>query len=347
MNDFLDDKITAILDKDEKIPESVIKKINVSYDIIREKERSSKVKKISFRKKYSMAAAMLLLVVSIFSYEPVSAAVKQFLFGINDAGIQTAVENNYMQKLANISAESGSVKIETTNIVIDPSKLGLILKLNFKNSSILKNINNITIDFAVKDEKGNIIFKDGSGINIIGGVNEKWDLSKKNTGEITDSIILESPSAKIPETKSISLEILNVYLYEKSQSPAKISGNWTLNIPLESILINRKTIKYTPINDNNNLEVLTAEAYPTGLIVKFTARNNRNDENIVSHAKLIDENSREYTISGGAAMENLAGNKDLVTMTFGATSFDNLNNLKLKVENLDGKDEFVTLKKIQ
>ncbi|MDP4144925.1 MAG: hypothetical protein Q8936_10670 [Bacillota bacterium] len=345
MNDFLDNQIRNVLNKEEKIPESVMKKINISNDIIREKGRKSKAKTANFRKRYVMIASVIILIVGISSYKPVFAAVRQFLFGINDKGLQSAVDHNYMQRLANVSTEADSLKIEATNIVIDPSKLGIILKLNFRDTSVLKNVDNVWLDLTIRDERGNIIYKDGSGVDIISGYSGKADLNKKDSGEVINSIILDSRKAKIPETSSLSLEINDIILYENSQAPKKLTGNWALNIPLEEVFANRKTIKYSPINDNKKLEVISAEAFPTGFLVKFTVENNKNDENIVNRAKLVDKTGKEYGISIGADMENLPGNKDLITATFDATSFDDLKDLKLKIQTLDGKDEFVTLKR--
>lgn len=345
MDNFLDNQIKIILNEDENIPEGVMNKINTSFEIIREKERLAKSKKNRLRKRFSAVAAVLLLIIGISSYKPVFAAVKGFLFGVGDKGLQRAVDNNYMQKLSNIYTEADSIRIEATDIVVDSSKMAINLKLNFKDTSIIKNKDNIMFAFNLKDENGNIIIDDGGGI--VNGLMQQPNLSRKESGEATVSIVMDSPEGKIPKSKSLLLEVRRIYLEKNNELEKRINGSWALNIPVESKFVDGKTIKYNPIENNSKLEIISAEAFPTGLIVKFTAKNNGNDENIINRAVLIDKNNKEYRISGSASMENLPESKDLVIMNFDATSFDNLDELKLKIENLDGKDEFVTLRKSQ
>ncbi|GFZ30836.1 hypothetical protein CSC2_13620 [Clostridium zeae] len=344
MDDFLDNQIKILLNEDEGIPEGVMNKINTSFEIIREKERSAKAKKNRVRRRFSAVAAVLLLIVGISSYKPVFAAVKGFLFGAGDRGLQRAVDNNYMQKLSNIYTEADSIRIEATDIVVDSSKLAINIKLNFKDASIIKDKDNIMFAFNLKDEKGNIIIDDGGGI--VKGWMQMPDLSRKEFGEAVVSIVMDSSEAKIPKSKNLLLEVRRIYLEKNNELEKRINGSWQLNIPLEATFVNSKTIKYEPLDNNSRLEVISAEAFPTGMVVKFRAKNN-GQEQLVNKAKLIGSNDKKYTIAGSASMEDLPESKALVIMNFDATSFDDLDELKLKVENLDGKDEVVTLRKVK
>ncbi|MBK1812830.1 DUF4179 domain-containing protein [Clostridium sp. YIM B02505] len=337
MDNFLDNQIKIILNEDENIPEGVMNKINTSFEIIRQKEREAKAKKNRLRKRFSAVAAVLLLVVGISSYKPVFAAVKEFLFGYGDKGVQRAVDNNYMQKLSNIFSESSAIRIEATDIVVDSNKLAINLKLNFKDASVIKDKDNIMVTLALKDENGKSILKNMGGT-------ENSDLSKKDSGETTVSIVLDSIEGNIPKSKNLHIEISTICLGKYNGTEKRINGSWQLNIPVETKFIDVKTIKYKPIDNNNKLEVISAEAFPTGMVVKFRAKNN-GQEHIVNRAKLIGSNDKEYTISGSTSMENQPDGKVLVNTKFDATSFDDLDELKLKVESIDGKDEFVTLKK--
>lgn len=343
MDDFLDNQIKILLNEDEGIPEGVMNKINTSFEIIREKERLAKAKKNRLRKRLSAVAVVLLLIVGISSYKPVFAAVKGFLFGVEDKGLQRAVDNNYMQKLSNIYAESSSVRIEATDVSMDSNKLAINLNLKFKDVDVLKDRNGIYVDFTLKDEKGTLITGEGHGIS---GYMMMQDLSKKASGDAKLSIIADSPETKIPKCKNLQLEISIIYLDISTETYKRIPGDWVLNIPVESRFNNEKSIKFLPANSSTKLEVISAEAFPTGMVVKFRAKNN-GQEDLVNRAKLIGSNDKEYKIAGSASMEDLPDSMALVTMNFDATSFDDLDELKLKVENIDGKDEFVTLKKVK
>ncbi|MDO0824937.1 DUF4179 domain-containing protein [Desulfosporosinus nitroreducens] len=335
------------LSRNVEIPKSVLNKAESAFEEIRRHNAQKVGKKSVLFKKQWIAAAVAVVFLGLTFNQPVVAAIKSALWG-NHAGIERAVENGYSQEVQTASVKSNGVDTKVTNVVIDKSRLGLSVNAKFDDLNSIKDVALMYLDMVITDSHGNVISGDGYSNQAVGGLDFTTDTSDKDSGSLRCDVLLESPTASIPQTDQLKVEIKRIVLYAKDRAdkPIKvIEGPWNHNVSLDQQFSNTKGIAYIATNINDELSINSAELLPTGFNVKFSVNTpNPYDESIISRVQLVDSNGNIYKSSGMASMST-ENNKAVVSMTFEVSSFDRVDSLNLVLKDINGKGSAVKLVK--
>jgi len=238
-----------------------------------------------------------------------------------------------------------------TNVVVDKSKLGLAINMKFDDIKSIKDVDHVYLDLLITDGNGRVIAGDGYPQQLIGGFEDSTDIANKDNGELKYNVLFQSPAASIPQTSELKIEIKRVSLFRKNngnQVPFKeIKGSWNNSVELDKQFVNAKGVAYTSQSSSKDVNVISAEMLPTGLAVKFVV-NTPVDESIVSTARtqLVDSKGKSYSNSGIASMDRTLDNKDLISMIFEVSSFDQSDFFKFIVKDINGKDSETTLVRV-
>lgn len=317
------------------------KQLGVSYNT----QRSAK--NFLLGKKQWVAAAVAVIFLGIIFNQPVIAAIKATFWG-NHAGVEKAVENGYQQEIQGASVKSQGIETKVMNVVVDKSKLGLAINIKFDDIKSIKDIDHVYLDLLITDGNGRVISGDGYPERLDAGSENSTDIANKNNGELKYNVLFQSPTASFPQMSELKVEIKRVLLYKNkygNQGPSKtIEGSWKNSVALDEQFVKAKGVAYTSQSTSNDVNVISAEMLPTGFAVKFIV-NTPVDESLVDKARtqLVDSKGNSFSNSGIANMERTADNKDLFSMVYEVSGFDQSDSFKFIVKDINGKDFVATL----
>lgn len=341
----IDKKIESELKKDVEIPESVLNKINNAFNEIRIEENEKSKSIFKFNKRL-VASFIAVFIIGIISINPkVLAGINSFF---KDKGVQKAANNGYIQEIKDSMVNDNGVSIKINDVIADETKIAISFTFKFEDINKLKNVSGMQLGLNVKDNKDKIIFEhleEGIHSPYFVGSESNIDTSNIDNGEIKYYFKMYSTDGELKDINSLSIKIDEIKLYEEDiRNNKKIKGEWNLAINLDEKFVNKDSIKYTPINNNDIVNIISAEAYPTGMLLKFNI-NSVVDENIINKISIIDENGNEFDRFNSAKMNTTSNGRVEISMMFDLTIFDNLNEFKMVVKDIDDKDIAINLKK--
>jgi hypothetical protein len=280
------------------------------------------------------------LTVSVLGKESAIAAIKSFLY--KDIGLQKASDNGYAQVVNYIIADNG-VTVKVNHVVVDKTKMALSLQLDFDDASRVKSAESVYLDLVIRDDKGRPILEEGNRNALAGGSEQRTSVSGKAGGRLVHNLVLQSPEGKFDNIQALDLDIKSIALHKKYlERPYRvIKGEWKGVIKLDEQLKPEESVRYVA-EENPMVKVISAEMLPTGMAVKFAVAVHV-DESIMYKVTLRDDKGNVYKPSNTATMDYTEDGKDLISMTFDATSFDQLEDLTMKVNDLEGQEITVHL----
>lgn len=292
------------------------------------------------KKKYMAIAATISLFVLIGLTSPVRATINKMFF--NNSGIENAVNNNYIQEVSNEELVTDDFNMKLNNILVDSSHISLEFELDVKNAKKLLNLNSEKNDFysdiALYTKDGEVICEEGN-VGMIGSTVYTFDNTKASEKKAYLRILFESTEGKIPKMDEINIKVKSLSFRNLTTDKIIYSSelNWDLNVNLDNKFTKTNDIQYSFKSESPNIVIHEAKAIPTGLFLRFDYLSSGHDENILGAMKVIDNNGKEYKMHG-ASMESLESGGDSLSGTFdGITSFDNIDEFILEIENPDGK----------
>ncbi|MBU5484428.1 DUF4179 domain-containing protein [Clostridium sp. MSJ-11] len=344
MNIDFDKTIEKELQKDIEIPNIVLEKTNRAFEDIRNSKDEGGNKGQTIRKPLIASIATICLFSLIAFSKPTLAAIRWFF---RDVGIRKAVDNGYVQPIIDNVVKDNGVSIKIDDVMVDKTKAAISFTLNFDDATVLKNADKLNLDMVVTDETGRTIMEDGNAESLVGGLDSETYMSNKDNGEIKYTLTLYSPEGKMIDINSLKLNVKSINLYNQliDRYYKKINGNWSYSIKLDSKFKNTETIKYIAESKNETIDIVSAEMLPTGLFVKFIV-NTPVDESIINKVTIVDEKGNTFQSSSIANMSYTSDRKDLISMTFSITSFDNADRLQMVVKDINGEDIKLNLVKV-
>lgn len=347
MNNELESKILKSLSDDSEIPESVIRKSETAFTQIRKMQSEVKErKKSSMRKRKIYIAAVALfgaLMIPIMTSDSAIAAIKSFFY--KDAGIQKATDNGYVQAVDDDSVKDKGIAVKVDQVVVDKTKMAFSFQLAFDDVSLISAADRVFMDMVIRDDEGKYIEADGNPNSLTSGMDWNTNVSQKENGKVVYNVVLQSPEGKFVNMNVLEVDIHSIALYKKhGDKPYKvIEGNWISMIGLDEKFTMQQTVKYDA-EDHPVVKVMYAEMLPTGMSIQFSIAE-KVDESILHKVTLVDETGKTYEPSNIASMDYTEDGKDLISMTFEATAYDELDALTMKLEDIAGQDLTVKLVK--
>lgn len=340
MNNNFEKDFTQLMNRDKEIPINVRKTLDQTYDIIRVK---SKKKKVNFIwKKFAAAACALIITGVVLMNEQVMASINDF-FNFEDKGIEDAVHHGFIQENTSVATNQG-IKITLDNYLSDANKMSISFQLVFENPSILKNTNDVSMDYRIKNGDGAYIeefIPDTKTLKnenrYVSSLEYRVPILDAETGSVQFDVLMESHQGNIPTLKDAVVEVESVNVFYGADKMEKIDGNWKL--PLTKNEKSYKTFQYVMLDSGSNIQVFEANANPTSLHVTFSLNGIYEDENtFANRIKIIDEEDNEYQAKGFEISKR--NGKTIISTNFPITSYNGSQNLKLIVEEL-GEVELV------
>ncbi len=370
MNINFEEEIEKILNEDLIIPDSVLEKKEVAVNIIRKKRF-----KFLYKRKIVSFLLLAAIIGGMAFGNTAIAAIKNTLFP-NNAGVQSAVDNGYIQNLQNKTMINNGVEIKVNNVLKDSKRVAISLNLKFDDKSLMKNFKYAKIrvslktkdgkeiptsqnyNFSVNKSTGEFVFNDILSImdgfgdkDMILAAKEYKNINALNLA-ITRIELYSDASAKmdpntLPKLDDDSKKQLaeaNVKLYKV------IDGTWKTNIKLNDKFKDARPIEYKSFENNDLINIISAEMLPTGMDITFCFNNQTKPlseevSNQIDKISLVDDKGNTYRASDGGVETTNNKNTDItnITKTFYVTSFDKTGNLKMIIKDLNGNAHEIKL----
>lgn len=368
-----ENEIEKILNEDVIIPDSVLEKKEMAFKKIRENKK--KEFKFSYKQKIAASIMAVIIIGGIAFGNTAIAAIKKCLFP-NNYGVQKAVDNGYIQNIENNVMKDNGVDIKVNNVLRDSKRVALSLNLKFNDKDLMKYFKGIKLHCSIKTDDGREIPMD-----------ENYNFSlDKETGELVFNDILSildgfgnenmvSAAKDFKNINSFNLEIKKIELYAdasakidpktlpKLDNDSKkqleeagvklykvIDGTWKTNIKLDGKFKDIKPIQYKASENNDFINIVSAEMLPTGMDITFNFKNQTkplNQETLkdIDNITLVDDKGITYKATERTMQTDNGNNKTNVTKTFCVTSFDKTGAIKIIIKDLNGNTHEIELVK--
>lgn len=248
--------------------------------------------------------------------------------GIDDTGIQTALENNYVQNIEMDYIEKEQVKFKVDYLMMDDINFDLVF--NFVTTDEVDNYEGIAVsNLKITDENNNQIYISSEDQNI-------WTKNIALSGEIWTTIekqghtlrqVVHLSSNNFPKSNKIYVSFDNVILYNVNKgNPITIiyEDDYKLEFDVSSQLANRKSIEY--ITDNKNIEsaILTNSGF--AITMKKSDYISRNANIVVKDAE-----GNSYTLSNTLRIHKEPEFREIVkqVLIFNITKYNESNTITL------------------
>lgn len=214
--------------------------------------------------------------------------------GIDDAGIQTALKNNYVQNIEMNYIEKEQVKFKVDYLMMDDINFDLVF--NFVTQDEVDNYEEIAVtNLQITDENNNQIYIDSEEQDIwtknISLSSAMWTTIEKQGHTLRQ--VLHLCSNNFPKSKKIYVSFDSVILYNVNKgNPITITyeDNYKLEFDVSEQLVNRKSVEYETDNSKVEKAILTNSGF--AITIKENNYIPRNANYIVK-----DTEGNSYTLS--------------------------------------------------
>lgn len=298
------------------------------------------------------------------------------IFGNYNNGVTTAIENGYIQDIDMEYMESNHIKVKVDQISMDSYNLGIVFNVEFNENDYLNDVFDFKFaDFSMIDENNNVIFAEYENLNDFAKYCEENNLDKgvygigyancgwngKILNRQGNNIIYSfcTISESFPISKKLNIKFDKIILFNnKVEEMLTLTGNWEMNIDIEEMQKERKSIEYTVTNINDNkttvekatlsMSNMRLELITSSNKIDFKKLQNRDREHfnvmemIPFHEMYIEtENGEKFfeSNSGNNGYQSLENKKIRYYTNFDYTYFDKSETIKIvlptnKKENL-------------
>lgn len=336
MKNNFEKELSHMMNEERKIPGNVRQSVDQAYDLIRSK---GKKKKVHFVWKRIAAVACAFIVTGIvLTNEHVIAGINGF-FNFGDQGVEQALNNGFSQANDSVATDK-DIQIALGNYFLDTNKLGMSFQLEFEDPTVLKNMEDMSIDYRIKNGDGEYIVefipdtKPLKGENrYISGLDYHLLNVDESTGRAQLDVLMESHQGNLPTLEDGVVEVESVNVFYNVDELEKIDGDWKLSVTNPDKQNVDSLVQYVMQDTSSSIQVSEANANPTSLHISFKVEGTYDDENtFVDQMKVIDEDGNEY-FSNGFSRE-VRNNETIISTNFPFTSYTTSKKLTLIVDGV-------------
>lgn len=337
--DDIDQMFFSYFKNHQEIPESTEDVIN---NLFINNPYTYKRNLMTLRKAISIIVALAMLSIGIVFASDIINFIKS-LFTNSTEGIQTAIENDYVQNVDMDFIYDNNLGVKVDYLVMDETNLNVSFVYDYQKDDDFTDIS--LGEYIIIDENNNII---GANIldydptkysNIIVGGNSHNSISNS---KLRESILITS--SDMPTCDNLTFEIHSINI-EKDDKISVITGNWMFNIELADMIVNPNSEKYicsynkyiknisTQLNDTSlQIDIELTDAINKNILHEFDSIKLKNSSNEIFDLILMD--FREDN-----------SNND-INIQFDISKYsENIDNLNLYVKFDVDKEFNITLKK--
>lgn len=255
----------------DKLKERLKLKVAISQIVDEEKKAMNRR---NFIKSKGIGIAACLIVattgVAFANSKKIESFVKQHFNGSSD-GVQTAVQNDYIETMEPVYIESDGIAISVDSFMIDDNNFNMDFRIQLSDKYNIKNMmmGMELYDLEVIDENGKVVFEtDNAQAEKVRGVNETELKEKEKNGEIytggygahseiigNNEIMyyLSASENNIPFPKSKKLYVTFSKIHVRKDYNEKplnewYTGDWKFEIDVPEKMYNREITIYKPIS---------------------------------------------------------------------------------------------------
>jgi len=241
---------------------------------------------------------LLTIILLLFAFTGVAIAyniaikvIKKQVFSDTSKGVDTAIDNGYIQDVDSDYAKSNETEIKVTKVLMDDYNLDFELEINLKNTEEQIKVNNFVLsNLLIVDENENIIVRqpdnteDGyERVCKLGNIEPNYDARSYSGGgeyfKVVDNTenkykyVYTTQSNRFPKSKKLKIIFDKLILWDKNMEIiGKIEGEWVIEVELPEEFYNRQVIKYQVKNCNRkDVNSIEFEVSKTGAKLHFIA----------------------------------------------------------------------------
>lgn len=275
------------------------------------------------------------------------------IFTNSNSGIDTAVENGYVQNVDMDFIECNDVGVKIDYILMDDHNLDISFVYKYYDET--SSFNSLTFsNLTIKDEQDNILCLMSENSSDLTKINKIIGTSIKSVAEpifidantIKESLLITAEN--FPISKTLYIDISEMVLKAENNT-INIKGNWNFCINLENNFVSRISNEYnytaSPYIDNMyisltntslNLELQLNTLLDTSIVLTR--------DNII----LSDESGSTYKYTQVSAGNNIDPSKDytsIISLSYPITTYDNIKKLFLHIDLDSNKSIDIVLTK--
>lgn len=321
--------------KNNKLNEYILEKVKTKLAISNFEEKEMKIN--MYKNKILKTVATFIIAIGIIgtvTYAGIKIVEIFKIKGMDDTGIQTAIQNNYIQNIDMNYIEEKKVKFKVDYFMMDDLNFDLVF--NFVTEDSVENYEGITLSgLKITDENNNQIYFASEDSDIwtknIALMASGWSVVEKQGNTLRQ--VLHLTSNNFPKSNKIYVSFDKITLYNANQGnpiTVEYDGDYKLEFDVSKQLSERKTIEYTTLDESKIVE--DAKLTNSGFAVTINS-----DEYISpkDNITVTDENGNTYTLSntlrilGGEYLEKI----EKQILIFNMTLYNKVDRITLNLNN--------------
>jgi len=328
----VDDLVRGDMNKEQELPVSIRSAFDQSYEKIRQQPKK-KAKKSWLKPVSAAVAALALSSAVLLTYDTVLAKLQTFL-GINDPGLETAVENGDLQYIGQ-TKESENITITLDNFFADAYRLGSQLTIESEHIS-QDNLNYLNIEYRLFDAAGKEIdakvsdTKEIAGPGIYDGLDFK--LTNIQNGSATLEFLAEATTTSAPSLEGAQIVVETVHFLNKDGDITSVDGKWVFELTSGNVV----TQVYTAQNKVPGLTLEQAVVTNGSMQVSYKIDGlNEDNSHPIFKTAIVNEN-RELFHAKVADVTRLENEQQtVISLVFPYSVWNEQQSLSLKVEGYE------------
>ncbi len=232
------------------------------------------------------------IVITIVSFITIGGSIvfakdiKNFVLNFfnNSRGIDTAIENGYIEEIDMQYIESNNTQIKIENILMDDYNLSFTLLIKFENNIDINNVKELNIpDLLVTDNENRILYCKDKEVfyNYCNKNNFDYEFTNYNSNYINSgsnwyikSKLYENNEIELiynlygntyPKSKEVNVNFKKINILENVDNKNKvILGDWNINLSIPEQFYNREALVYKVKScSDENMKITEAVVYNT------------------------------------------------------------------------------------
>lgn len=285
------------------------------YEMNIDEARRINIKKSSV-KILATASVFVFFITGIVFAKEIKILVNNFFN--NNKGLDTAIQNGYINEPKVDYIESNDTKIIVKNFLMDDFNLNFSFEINFDSNISIDNVARIRLpNLIITDDEKRILYcEDEDTLNNYNKANNcnysmnsfnnnyinsgsNWYIKNKIKNTNTVELIYNFYANNYPKSKEIYLNFTKINLSEQEKTENKeliLNGNWQIKLDVPEKFYNREALVYSVKSCSNpNLNITDATLYDTCFKFKFNTNvdpiYNESDSIEIKREKMNELNS--------------------------------------------------------
>ncbi|MFO1444482.1 DUF4179 domain-containing protein [Bacillus sp. Bva_UNVM-123] len=335
----MDDLVREDMNKEQELPTSIRFAFDQSYEQIR--QRPKKKAKKSWLKPVSAAVAVLALSSAVLLTNDTALAKLQAFLGINDSGLETAMENGDLHSIAQTQT-SENMTITLDNFFADAFRLGLQFTIDSKHI-VEDDLNGMTIEYRLFDATGQEIDAAVSDTKEIAGPglfdSAELQLTNVNNNSATLSYIAGATTATVPSLEGAQLIVEAVHLVNNDGSITSVDGKWAFDLTTTNVVQQ----VYTAANTVPGLTLQQAIVTNGSMQVSYTIDGlNEDNSHPLFETAIVNSKGEAYYVKNAHVERLEKEQQTVINLVFPYSVWNEQQSLSLKVK---GYEELKLVKK--